>query len=169
VRSSAWLARCWCSPDPDSDYAQDMDGLGRAWAWAYLGSSSSRGSETSLSGVKGPGVDAGKSSDSDVGDSERERRLMMKRSVGEKDSDASRSSSSSPYRGSTSIDSCQQSGDRAASLGDVPFDLPNILSTLQTLREDVVGISEFVFRRMGVNGNEREETDGQCLCCYTKF
>ena len=65
-------------------------------------------------------------------------------------------------------------GDRAAGLGDVPFDLPNILSALQTIREDVAGIedeaerrattarfaSEFVFKRMGVDGDEREETEG---------
>jgi hypothetical protein len=67
----------------------------------------------------------------------------------------------------------QRSGDRAASLGDGPFDLPNILSALQTIREDVAGIedeaerrattarfaSEFVFRSMGVDGDEREETE----------
>jgi hypothetical protein len=67
----------------------------------------------------------------------------------------------------------QRSGDRAASLGDVPFDLPNILSALQTIREDVASIedeaerrattarfaSEFVFRRMGVDGDERDETE----------
>lgn len=68
----------------------------------------------------------------------------------------------------------QRSGDRAAGLGDVPFDLPNILNALQTIREDVAGIeneaerrattarfaSEFVFRRMGVEGDEREEIEG---------
>ena len=68
----------------------------------------------------------------------------------------------------------QRSGDRAASLGDVPFDLPNILNALQTIREDVAGIeneaerrattarfaSEFVFKRMGVDGDEREEVEG---------
>ena len=67
----------------------------------------------------------------------------------------------------------QRSGDRAANLGDAPFDLPNILSALQTIREDVAGIeneaerrattarfaSEFVFRRMGVDGDEKEETE----------
>ena len=65
-------------------------------------------------------------------------------------------------------------GDQAAGLGDVPFDLPNILSALQTIREDVAGIedeaerrattarfaSEFVFKRMGVDGDETEETEG---------
>jgi len=59
-------------------------------------------------------------------------------------------------------------------LGDVPFDLPNILSALQTIREDVAGIedeaerrattarfaSDFVFKRMGVDGDEKEETEG---------
>ena len=68
----------------------------------------------------------------------------------------------------------QRSGDRAANLGAVPFDLPNILSALQTIREDVAGIedeaerrattarfaSEFVFRKMGVDGDEKEETEG---------
>ena len=68
----------------------------------------------------------------------------------------------------------QRSGDRAANLGDAPFDLPNILSALQTIREDVAGIeneaerrattarfaSEFVFKRMGVDGDEKEETKG---------
>ena len=68
----------------------------------------------------------------------------------------------------------QRSGDRAANLGDAPFDLPNILSALQTIREDVAGIeneaerrattarfaSEFVFKRMGVDGDEKEETEG---------
>ncbi len=68
----------------------------------------------------------------------------------------------------------RRSGDRAASLGDVPFDLPNILSALQTIREDVAGIedeaerrattarfaSDFVFKRMGVDGDEKEETEG---------
>ncbi|KAI0004578.1 hypothetical protein BJV74DRAFT_385226 [Russula compacta] len=63
-------------------------------------------------------------------------------------------------------------GERTASLGDVPFDLANILGTLQTMREDVARIedegerrattarfaSEFVFNRMGVDGDEREET-----------
>jgi hypothetical protein len=67
----------------------------------------------------------------------------------------------------------QRSGDRVANLGDAPFDLPNILSALQTIREDVAGIeneverrattarfaSEFVFRRMDVDGDEKEETD----------
>ena len=65
----------------------------------------------------------------------------------------------------------QRSGDRTASLGDVPFDLPNILSALQTIREDVAGIeneaerrattacfaSEFVFKTMGVDGDEEVE------------
>jgi hypothetical protein len=74
----------------------------------------------------------------------------------------------------TSIGGGQRSGDRAGSLGDVPFDLPNILSALQTIREDVAGIedeaerrattarfaSEFVFKRMGVDGDEREGTEG---------
>ena len=69
----------------------------------------------------------------------------------------------------------QQSGssDRAASLGDVPFDLPNILNALQTIREDVAGIedeaerrattarfaSEFVYKRMGVDDGDGKETD----------
>jgi hypothetical protein len=69
-----------------------------------------------------------------------------------------------------SIGGGQRSGDRAGGLGDVPFDLPDILSALQTIREDVAGIedeaerrattarfaSEFVFRRMGVDGDETE-------------
>jgi hypothetical protein len=68
----------------------------------------------------------------------------------------------------------RRSGDRAASLGDVPFDLPNILSALQTVREDVAGIedeaerrattarfaSEFVFKRMGEDEDERGQTEG---------
>lgn len=66
------------------------------------------------------------------------------------------------------------SSDRAASLGDVPFDLPNILNALQTIREDVAGIedeaerrattarfaSEFVYKRMGVDDGDGKETDG---------
>lgn len=67
------------------------------------------------------------------------------------------------------------SGDRAASLGDVPFNLPNILNSLQTIREDVAGIedeaerramtarfaSEFVYKRMGVDDNgDGEEING---------
>ena len=67
------------------------------------------------------------------------------------------------------------SGDRAAGLGDVPFNLPNILNSLQTIREDVAGIedeaerrattarfaSEFVYKRMGVDDNGGgEETNG---------
>jgi hypothetical protein len=73
------------SQDLDPDDAQDMVGLGSAWAWAYPGSTSSQGSGTSRSGVKSPGVDAGESSDSDGGNGERERRLAMKRNVGDED------------------------------------------------------------------------------------
>jgi len=65
----------------------------------------------------------------------------------------------------------QRFGERAAGLGDVPFDLTDMLSTLQTMREGVAGIedeaerraatarfaSEFVFKRMGVDGDERED------------
>ena len=64
----------------------------------------------------------------------------------------------------------QQFGGRAAGLGDVPFDLTNILSTLDTMREDMAGIenederkartarfaSEFVFKGMSVDGDKRE-------------
>ena len=67
----------------------------------------------------------------------------------------------------------QRSGDQAASLGDVPFNLPNILNALQTVREDVAGIedeaerraatarftSEFVYKRMGDDRDEKE-TEG---------
>jgi hypothetical protein len=55
-----------------------------------------------------------------------------------------------------------------------PFDLTDILASLQTMREDVAGIedeaerraatahfaSEFVFQRMGVDGGEKEDTKG---------
>ncbi|KAH9065478.1 hypothetical protein EDB87DRAFT_1077471 [Lactarius vividus] len=58
--------------------------------------------------------------------------------------------------------------------GRVPFDLADILASLQTMREDVAGIedeaqrkaatarfaSEFVFQRMGVDGGEGEGTKG---------
>ena len=68
----------------------------------------------------------------------------------------------------------QPSGDRAAGLGDAPFNLPNILNALQTIREDVAGIedeaerkattarfaSEFVYKRMGVDDGDGKETDG---------
>ena len=68
----------------------------------------------------------------------------------------------------------QRSGGRAASLGDVPFNLPNILNALQTVREDVAGLenegerramtarfaSEFVFKRMGADDGDGEETVG---------
>jgi len=67
----------------------------------------------------------------------------------------------------------QRFGERAAGVGDVPFDLTDMLSTLQTMREDVAGIedeaarrvatarfaSEFVFKRMGVDGDEREDRE----------
>jgi len=88
----------------------------------------------------------------------------------------------SPEHGDVEIDdgdpgpsiSGQRSGDRAASLGDVPFHLPNILNALQTIREDVAGIedeaerrattarfaSEFVYKRMGVDDEEGKKTDG---------
>jgi hypothetical protein len=88
----------------------------------------------------------------------------------------------SPKHGDVDIDdgdprpsiSGQRSGDRAASLGDVSFNLPNILNALQTIREDVAGIedeaerrattarfaSEFVYKRMGVDDEEGKETDG---------
>jgi hypothetical protein len=70
--------------------------------------------------------------------------------------------------------SSRRSGDRAASLGDVPFNLPNILNALQTVREDVAGIedeaerrattarfaSEFVYERMGVDDGDGKETEG---------
>lgn len=55
-----------------------------------------------------------------------------------------------------------------------PFDLTDILASLQTMREDVAGIedeaqrrattarfaSEFVFQTMGVDGGEKEGTKG---------
>ena len=41
----------------------------------------------------------------------------------------------------------QRSDDRAAGLGDGPFDLPNILNALQTIREDVAGIEDEAERR----------------------
>jgi len=88
----------------------------------------------------------------------------------------------SPEHGVVDIDdvdprpsiSGQRSGDRATSLGDVPFDLPNILNALQTVREDVAGIedeaekrattarfaSEFVYKRMGVDDGDGKETEG---------
>ncbi|KAH9042194.1 hypothetical protein EDB85DRAFT_2235100 [Lactarius pseudohatsudake] len=58
--------------------------------------------------------------------------------------------------------------------GRAPFDLADILASLQTMREDVAGIedeaqrkaatarfaSEFVFQRMGVDGGEGEGTKG---------
>jgi hypothetical protein len=88
----------------------------------------------------------------------------------------------SPERGNVDIDdgdprpstSGQQSGDRATGLGDGPFNLPNILNALQTIREDVAGIedeaerrattarfaSEFVYKRMGVDDGDGKETDG---------
>jgi hypothetical protein len=88
----------------------------------------------------------------------------------------------SPEHGDVDVDdgdprpsiSGQRSGDRAASLGDVPFNLPNILNALQTIREDVAGIedeaerrattarfaSEFVYKRMGVDDGDGKETDG---------
>jgi len=73
-----------------------------------------------------------------------------------------------------SISGQRRSGDRAGSLGDVPFNLPNILNALQTIREDVAGIedeaerramtarfaSEFVYKRMGVDDGDGKETDG---------
>ena len=60
---------------------------------------------------------------------------------------------------------------RAAGLGDVPFELTNILSTLDTMREDMAGIedederkartarfaSEFVFKGMSVEGDKEIE------------
>jgi len=66
---------------------------------------------------------------------------------------------------------------KAPDLGDIPFDLTNILDTLQTMQEDMAGIedekerrattattarfaSEFVFKRMGVDGDERDEIEG---------
>ena len=68
----------------------------------------------------------------------------------------------------------QRSDDRAASLGDVPFNLPVILNALQTIREDVAGIkdeaerrattarfaSEFVYKRLGVDDGDGQEKDG---------
>jgi len=72
----------------------------------------------------------------------------------------------------TSIGHRPLGDDRTRGLGDVPFDLTNILSTLQTMREDVAGIedegerrattarfaSEFVFKKMDADRDEREET-----------
>ena len=63
----------------------------------------------------------------------------------------------------------QRFGGRAAGLGDEPFDLTNILSTLDTMREDMAGIedeeerrartarfaSEFVFKGMSVDGDKK--------------
>jgi hypothetical protein len=68
----------------------------------------------------------------------------------------------------------QRSSDGAAGLGDAPFNLPNILNALQTIREDVAGIedeaerrattarfaSEFVYKRMGADEGDEKETDG---------
>ena len=68
----------------------------------------------------------------------------------------------------------QRFGGKAPDLGDIPFDLTNILDTLQTMREDMAGIedekerrattarftSEFVFKRMGVDGDEGDEIEG---------
>jgi len=65
-------------------------------------------------------------------------------------------------------------GGQTADLGDEPFDLTNILGTLQTMREDMAGIeneeerkattarfaSEFVFKRMGMDEEEREKREG---------
>jgi hypothetical protein len=66
-------------------------------------------------------------------------------------------------------------GGKAPDLGgDTPFDLVNILDTLQTMREDMAGIedekerrattarfaSESVFKRMGVDGDERDDIEG---------
>lgn len=73
-----------------------------------------------------------------------------------------------------SISGQRRSGDRAAGLGDVPFNLPNILNALQTVREGVAGIedeaerrattarfaSEFVYERMGVDDGDGKETEG---------
>jgi len=91
------------------------------------------------------------------------------------------SNDSLPEHGGVDIDdgdprpstSGQRSGERAASLGDVPFNLPNILNALQTIREDVAGIedeerrattarfaSEFVYKRMGADDGDAKETDG---------
>jgi hypothetical protein len=67
----------------------------------------------------------------------------------------------------------QRFGGRAPGLGDVSFDLTNILSTLDTMREDMAGIedegerrartarfaSEFVFKGMSVDGGRREEIE----------
>lgn len=68
----------------------------------------------------------------------------------------------------------RQFGGQTAGLGDEPFDLTNILGTLQTMREDMAGIeneeerrattarfaSEFVFKRMGMDEEEREKIEG---------
>jgi hypothetical protein len=65
-------------------------------------------------------------------------------------------------------------GGQTEDLGDEPFDLTNILGTLQTMREDMAGIeneeerkattarfaSEFVFKRMGMDEEEREKIEG---------
>ena len=65
-------------------------------------------------------------------------------------------------------------GGKTADVGDEPFDLANILGTLQTMREDMAGIeneeerkamtarfaSEFVFKRMGIDEEEREKIEG---------
>jgi hypothetical protein len=70
-----------------------------------------------------------------------------------------------------STSTSQRFGGRAAGLGDVPFDLTNILSTLDTMREDMAGIedegerrartarfaSEFVFKTMNVDGDKEIE------------
>jgi hypothetical protein len=88
----------------------------------------------------------------------------------------------SPEHGDVDIDdgdprpstSGQRSGDRAAGLSDTPFNLPDILNALQTIREDVAGIedeaerrattarfaSEFVYKRMGADEGDGKETDG---------
>ena len=71
----------------------------------------------------------------------------------------------------TSTTTGQRFGGRAPGLGDVSFDLTNILSTLDTMREDMAGIedegerrartarfaSEFVFKSMSVDGGDKRE------------
>jgi hypothetical protein len=84
----------------------------------------------------------------------------------------------SPEHGDVDIDDGdpRRSGDREAGLGDVPFNLPDILNALQTVREDMAGIedeaerrattarfaSEFVFKRMGVDEGDGEGKETEC-------
>jgi len=81
-----------------------------------------------------------------------------------------------PHASTAAAGSGRRVGERRLGLddSDVPFDLTNILSSLHSVREDVAGIedevqrrattarfaSEFVFKKMGVEGDETRETEG---------